>query len=502
MKKIFILTTASLYCIACFCQPASLDNSFNGNGKVTTAFGSRNSANAVALQTDGKIVVAGYTNVSGGDYDFALARYTTNGALDNSFAGNGKLAIGFGGDELANAIAIQQDGKIVVAGEGDNHFALARINSNGTLDNSFGGNGKIFTDFRQFAGAHAVAIQQDGKIVAAGFTNDIINQHLDFALSRYNSNGTLDMSFGSSGKVITNIGVAFGDNSDDEAFALAIQPDGKIVIAGRTSYPNQTGANFALVRYNTNGTLDNSFDTDGKVVTVFSGGIPRALAVQKDGRIIAAGEAGGAMGLVRYNQNGSLDVSFNGNGEVITDFGTALHAVAIQADGKILAAGFTKTGSGDFGVVRVNANGSFDNGFDGDGKVATGFGASETAYGIAIQSDGKIVVAGTKVTGITSDNPVDDFVLARYMGNHPSQIVAGIIAADKINIVSSDVAAIGLYPNPATGILYINKTTSLASASITITDVSGKICRKLLISGNDNTINIGMLAPGVYMAII
>ncbi len=237
--------------------------------------------------------------------------------------------------------------------EGDN-FALVRYNTNGSLDTSFDTDGKVTTpvvpgnsDY-----AYALAIQDDGKIVAAGYTSDGLDA--DFALVRYNTDGSLDTSFHTDGIVTTDIGADI-----DIASAVSIQDDGKIV-AGGSSW-NGTDDDFALVRYNTNGSLDTGFHTDGIVTTDMGTGndLAYALAIQDDGKIVAAGSswngADNDFALIRYNTDGSLDTTFHTDGIVITEVGTdddVAYALAIQADGKIVAAGSSSNTSDDFALVR------------------------------------------------------------------------------------------------------------------------------------------------------
>jgi uncharacterized delta-60 repeat protein len=407
-----------------------LDISFDGDGKVTTDFattefgGALDRAYSVAIQTDGKILAAGRSFTGNGEqYNFALTRYNSNGSLDTTFDGDGKVTTDFGGgDDHAYSISIQSDGKIVVAGESYNgskrfDFALARYNSNGSLDTTFDGDGKVTTDFDGGDdGAYSVAIQSDGKIVVAGKRYKVVGGD-DFALTRYNSNGSLDTTFDADGKVTTAVG-----SSNDYARSIAIQSDGKIVVAGNSL--NGSRSDFALTRYNSNGSLDTTFDGDGKVTTDFGGGDDHAysVAIQSDGKIVVAGFSGiGTIdfkdfALTRYNSNGSLDTTFDGDGKVTTDFGRNLedhaYSVTIQRDGKIVVAGMSEhvRGGYDFALARYNANGSLDTSFDGDGTVTTtigihNFGQNYGAFSVAIQSDGKIVVAG--------DGPFD-FALTRY----------------------------------------------------------------------------------------
>ncbi|MBI3300769.1 MAG: hypothetical protein HYZ72_01625 [Deltaproteobacteria bacterium] len=311
-------------------------------------------------------------------------------------------------------MAIQSNGKIVVVGSSDalgtSDFALARYNADGSLDATFGVNGLQITNFGNLEVANAVAIQSDGKIVVAGWTN--VFGTFDFALARYNADGSLDATFDGDGKKITSFG------GDDRANAVAIQKsDGRIVVAGWT---NVFGTfDFALARYNANGSLDVTFDGDGKKISGFGGDDrANAVAIQKsDGRIVVAGWTNvfgtADFALARYNVDGSLDATFDVNGEKITGFGgdERANAVVVQSNGKIVAAGWTDVlGTFDFALARYNADGSLDATFDGDGKKITSFGSDDRARAMAIQSNGRIVVAGwTNVFGTF------DFALARFL---------------------------------------------------------------------------------------
>jgi uncharacterized delta-60 repeat protein len=304
------------FALARYSADGSLDTSFGRGGKVVTDFSgsgvSREVAYAIAIQKDGKIVAAGYSDVSG-SHDFALARYNADGSLDTSFGSGGKVLTDFSGGgsfDIARSVVIAQDGGLVVAGDSnarDNYedFALARYNGNGRLNTSFGSGGKVLTDFSGHGGsdrATGLTMAPDGKLVAVG-GSDAGGRAYDFALARYNGNGSLDPSFGSGGKVLTDFSDgAYG--SVDAANALATQKDGKIVAAG-LSLPIDIGVEgWALSRYNTNGSLDTSFGNGGKVLTEISPSTSfesaHALAIQKDGKIVAAGEGQREFALARY----------------------------------------------------------------------------------------------------------------------------------------------------------------------------------------------------------
>jgi uncharacterized delta-60 repeat protein len=329
----------------------SLDTSFNGTGKVTTAIGPGDDwAEALALQRDGKLVVVGYS-WNGSDYDLALVRYNPNGSLDTSFNGTGKVTTAIGpASDGADALAVQPDGRLVAAGfswnGSDWDFALVRYNPDGSLDTSLNGTGKVTTPIGLSSVADALALQPDGKLVAAGYSS--IGPNV-FALVRYSPDGSLDTSFNGTGKVTTGI-----EGDDDVANALALQPDGKLVAAGYSK--NGSQYSFALARYNPDGSLDTSFNGTGKVTTrIGVSNKAYALALQPDGKLVAAG-SDDDFALARYNQDGSLDRSFNGTGKVTTPIGPSVdeaHALALQPDGKLVAAGYSWQGSNyDFALAR------------------------------------------------------------------------------------------------------------------------------------------------------
>ncbi|HVE58281.1 MAG TPA: delta-60 repeat domain-containing protein, partial [Pyrinomonadaceae bacterium] len=382
--------------------PGDLDTTFSFDGIVREPISKsgNDEIKAIAVQPDGKIVAVGLATY-GAPTACIIARYNTDGSFDSSFDGDGKTV-----NEIeCYGVAIQADGKIVVAGNlvknWNSDFALVRYNPDGSLDTSFDGDGKVITpvlignDY-----ARNVAIQADGKIVAIGFSYNGATE--DFAVVRYNPNGSLDTSFDGDGKVTTDF-----LGATDQAHAVAIQTDGRILVGGNAA--NGTFNSIAIARYNTDGALDTSFDSDGKVLTDILAGHDNAnsLAVQTDGKIVAAGQSsvgvGWQIGLVRYNPNGSLDSSFDGDGKlttVVLGNSDLANSVAIQTDGKIVIGGFCGgMVSGHyvngFAVVRYNPNGSLDTSFDGDGKATTVIlSGNNVANALAIQTDGKIVAAG------------------------------------------------------------------------------------------------------------
>jgi len=393
------------------CGAGAPDRSFGDEGVVTTNLGLNDGILDIAFDSSGKITAAGNSG-----QDSAVARYHSDGSLDASFGNGGKVVIPVGNNiDYLTSVAIQPDGRIVTGGishsGGTNHFTLIRFNSNGTLDPSFGTGGIVFTPTGTSSRIESIVLQPDGKIVAAGFSFNGSNS--DFTVVRYRVDGTLDPTFGSGGRVITQIG-----SSDDHPYAAALQPDGRIVVAGRSTFSFLY--NFAVVRYNSDGTLDNSFGVGGIATTAVGSGHAEiwSIALQPDGKIVAGGSVSNSsagevrFALARYSSTGSLDDSFGMGGVTTTEVGTysRISDVELQSDGKIVVVGGATNGPtlNDFAVLRYEANGMLDPSFGEGGRVLTHVGQSDDATSCAIQNDGKIVVAGYNGS---------DFTMIRY---HPA----------------------------------------------------------------------------------
>lgn len=393
-----------------------LDPTFAGDGTVITDFesGSYDLGFGVTIQRDRKVVVAGLTQ-SSTDNAFALVRYSADGTLDATFDGDGKVRTDFTSSsyEHAESVALQSDGKIVAAGgvhilssgTGDD-FGLARYNPDGTLDTSFDGDGKVATDFAGASTdeARSVAVQPDGKIVAAGISESSPGSGSEFAVARYNSDGSLDTSFGGDGRVMTPISPGSEFPTD-----VVVQADGKLVVGGDVG---STGA--MLVRYTADGGLDSSFDGDGKVFLTTPG--ISGLALQSDGKIVTAG-CRCPFSVSRFNPNGSVDTSFGEGGNATAPFQASAvsSALAIQPDGKIVAGGVGAAGH-NFAVARFQQRGTLDQIFSSDGMVESvlgGPGGRDVASDLGLAPDGKIVLAGSSRP--TSSGPYD-FAVARYIG--------------------------------------------------------------------------------------
>lgn len=368
-------------------------------------------ATDLAVGRDGKLLVAG---VTGRQYegDFALARYTGSGRLDRTFGIGGKVVTSFGrGDDArARSLTVGPDGKIVVAGGAivpprlTAGFAIARYSGAGKLDRTFGGNGKVLTYFASIV--RGLAVQADGKVVAVGASS----RGLGFALARYTRRGRLDPSFGRSGKVVTPFAARVASNA--QANAVAIQRDGKIVVAGwADTSSDQVWQRLALARYNADGTLDRSFGNRGRVVTRVGdlGTQAVALVVQPDGKLVLTGGArvgrDSGFALVRYSADGKLDPSFGRGGMAFNGVGV-VEALAIQRDGKLVTAGSATGRYRKFSLSRFLEDGSVDESFGRSGRLVTDFRAGAIAEAVVVQPDGKIVAAGTVLWR--------DFALARY----------------------------------------------------------------------------------------
>ncbi len=466
-KLLFLTILSLLTTTFAMGQPGSLDQTFGSGGKViggniTNVFNIYTGVEKldVALQTDGKIVVAGTVNNR-----FAVFRFNADGSPDAAFGTNGSAIIdiypGFGSS--ANALAIQPDGKIVVAGStnipggslvNQSDFAVVRFNTNGSLDTSFGnGNGKIALNGGSIDRVTEIVLQPDGKIL---FTGDLLDRRGSqiyvgrflYAM-RLNPNGALDESFGNGGTAsapsFNEPGSPCTQFCGDNSQSLALQPDGKVIVIGNVTGYNATLSLYkglGIVRFLPNGQLDNSFGTGGRVATVFSSGTNpapiaydfKSVALQTDGKIVVGGKGTpvGSMSdfaVFRYTTTGELDASFDGDGKLLFSIESgndSVNDILIQSNGKIVAVGESSvvvTGFNitNFAVARFNPDGSPDNSFDGDGKVITDInnGDLDSISRAVIQPDGKILAAGF-TTPNNGSGSISRLALARYIGDTPA----------------------------------------------------------------------------------
>jgi len=413
--------------------PGDLDPTFSGHGWVRTydVLGySRQyfpkGAEHIAIQPDGKIIGVSEIQSGGSDYYFGVFRWTPNGDLDRSFGAGGWVTTELGPFAIAHAVALQRDGKIVVAGEAvcdlAGCFGLVRYNRDGSLDRSFGNDGIVLTKFPPLNGAIAfdVAVQPDGKIVAVGKRyrgGDAQNDDL-WALARYLPNGRLDTSFSGDGR--TSIDFGYGD---DIALAVALQRDRRIVVAGiGERNRNRSEDDFAVARLRPNGTLDRTFSGDGRATVGFGPhrfDYGQSLDIQRDGRIVAAGSSSPTLigaprvAIVRLRRNGTLDRRFGSGGKQITNpvpSGGYARTVLVQPDGRILVGGAgyddSDRNTSSWVLLRYTPRGRLDRSFGQGGIVVSDFGTgADWAGAIALQRDGRIVVGGSVY---------EDQAIARY----------------------------------------------------------------------------------------
>jgi uncharacterized delta-60 repeat protein len=436
----------------------ALDPTFGTGGVVQGGSGFNSSASTVAVEPDGKVLVAG-TSSEIDTSQLIVSRYTKAGVLDTTFGTGGAISLNFNlGAETFNSasgLVVQSDGKILVAGtasslHGPSQFALARLNADGTFDSTFGTKGLVLTsfnnagsNFRVDASASAVALQSDGKIVVAGSaTYTWLGKILppsgftlftDFAVARYDASGHLDKGFGNGGEVVTSFGHTVPGHGQDHASGIVVQKDGKIVVAGTAigetppfmvpvSNVAVTTSQLALARYTTDGSLDRTFGTNGLVLTSVANALQSTAAgvvLTSDGKIVVAGTARGRFTLARYTTAGKLDSTFGTNGIVTTVIaGTASSSASglvLTPQGQIVVAGSAVT-SGNrsvFALARYTANGTLDSHFGKNGTVLTPIGTSATASAITVQADGKLVVAGGTWGGVGGRR----FAVARYLGD-------------------------------------------------------------------------------------
>jgi uncharacterized delta-60 repeat protein len=354
------------------------------------------------------------------------------GDLDTTFGTGGKKTVNFGGTDVPNVVLVQPNGRIVVAGGGGpaGSFCVVRLRAaNGTLDPTFGSGGKRTIDFGgDDEGVYGAALQPDGKIVLAG------DSHLTPAVARLKANGSLDTTFATGGKKTFSWG-ALG-----RVTAVLVAPNGKLVLAG---FSGPEGGNVQVARLNANGKLDTTFGTGGIAAVDFGGDdFGEAAARQADGRILVAGRSTAAGAIVaRLRATGALDPDFGGDGRVALPGGGSASAVLVQPDRKIVVAG-NASGSGAMTVTRLMPDGSLDTGFGTGGTATIDFGAlADLAAGAALQADGRIVVAGYTQSA-------EDVAVARLNANGSPDATFGAAGKATVDFGAATFGnAVALAPN-------------------------------------------------------
>jgi uncharacterized delta-60 repeat protein len=439
------------------CSGGMLDPTFGSGGTVLTSVGNNGSAIAVLLEPDGHILAVGSdrnSTTSSFAGNFVAARYEADGGLDPTFGEGGTLVSTVATSAYAYAGALQPDGKILIAGtrqvaaDGGMPYVatLVRLNADGTADDSFGAAGIVTEVWGSVQDTiAAVAIQSDGSIVAIGWApydvsgSDYTDSPDGFIVLRYLPNGQRDPSFGDNGEVMTIL------QGDDEADGLALEPDsGKIVAAGYSSPPltpdsGTPPAIFGLVRYDSDGGTDKMFGVGGiDSVKVTGAAYATGVALQTDGKIVTSGSTGKSsvgfedgVAATRFDPSGAIDTTFGSGGSVNVVFhvapgykafgetvyagGVETYGLAIASDGKILVSGIVPTAAGvccAYGLVRFTSNGEPDTTFGDHGVVVTQLTGSDEAFAMAVQPDGKIILGGASGTLTKVDHVA--FSLARY----------------------------------------------------------------------------------------
>lgn len=418
---------------AAIAAPGDLDPSFGSGGKSVVDLGGTEEVSGLLLQPDGKVIVTGSTNALGTDRNLFAARLLVpQGSLDPSYGGGtGWSRVDLGGDDRGGEAALQPDGRIVLAGAIDSiedDYGVARLlNPEGTFDGSFGVGGRRNGLLSGSDGASGMTLQPDGKIVFAGFYSSGPSGE-NWLIGRLQSPSALpDGSFGSGGYVTHDLG-----GSADEAYDVLVQPDGKVLIAGAR---RDQGAGFdfgAVLRLNPGGTPDTGFGNSSEVRSL--GQAIVALALQPDGKILAAGLDGGQMVVYRLLPNGGIDDTFGGGDgrSGAGGFRTA-NELLVQPDGKIIVVGSAAFPNGEaFGIARLQPNGILDTTFGNGGKVTIDFGPPnvyQPATGVVQQPDGKIIVAG-----YSQQSNID---VARLQGD-PGGSASSKCAGKKVTILGTN----------------------------------------------------------------
>ena len=485
-----------------FGQAGALDATFGTGGFVTTSFGVsyKDEIADIAIQSDGNIVAVGLAYDSNAGIDkISLARYNSNGSLDNSFGINGIVTTTLFANFNCSGVAIdlQPDGKILVAAQANDtntlaiqngYFLVLRYTSNGVLDNTFGVNGvrsiQSTSTFSTEVKATDMLLQPDGNIVLSG--SAYYSSSSEFVFIRLTPTGSLDNTFGTSGVAVisSTIGEAIPS-------AIALQSDGKIVYSG---YIDATTLNYPFVgRLNTNGSVDASFGNSGHAVPTYSASAAfMGITLQSNGNILASGFGNSGALLACFQTNGTYDLSFGTNGYLITTIGSqvdaTLYDVTVQSDGKIVGAGLA---DGAFALMRTSAQGSIDASFGTGGIVQTTFavGVGSEARAIKIQTDGKIVLGGTNITANASC--ISTYALTRYDNN---------ITTSLKNYSNKEGST--FYPNPASDHVSFDIPTKGENFTIQAYDLLGKAISTAFINSASSEMDISKLPEGTYTILI
>jgi uncharacterized delta-60 repeat protein len=438
-RVLLAVVSLAVWCGRAEAAPGDLDPSFGVGGKAMVDVGGSDEVAAVFLQPDGRVVVAGTTTV-GGAGDFAVVRFTRDGVLDASFGVEGKRTIDTGGDDAVSAAALDSEGRIVVAGVGGaDRVVVSRLTRDGALDPSFGAGGLATADFGGGRYVAGLALKPDGRILVTGNTPDSSR----VAVARFMPDGTADASFGANGVATVDFGRVV------MAQGAALEPDGAIVVGGAVVDPFTLTYDLAVARLTPEGLADAAFGTGGLATAdVRRYDFGRAVALQADGKVVVAGTSSASdlvtgtgssvdVAVARFTADGVLDVSFGMTGAVAPDVAGSITgaAVAIEPDGRIVVAGNVDLGNYrmDFGVELFTAEGALDAAFGADGVATADFGGDyDHGQTLAVATDGRIVVAGSWSPGFGASS---DFAIARFELSPTFRFLAGkrLLARDHVD---------------------------------------------------------------------
>ncbi len=493
MKAFFVIGVLNLIFNVATAQNGLLDTTFGQEGKTFTAFNQGpDKAQSIIIQKDGKILVGGYASFLSG-YCFAIARYNINGTIDSAFGINGKNTLVFDqGSAFSTCMALQSDGKIILGGYlhsfyyGDD-FAIARFLPNGSIDFGFGIGGQMTSNFATSNDRiMGIVVRPSGKIVAVGSssTNGAVHQ---FAIAQYESYGFIDNSFGNNGKVTTD----FADKHLAYGTSVLLLNDNKIIVGGY-AYNLNSEPDFAAVRYEINGSIDSTFGTFGKIISDFGSiDYARSMAIQPDGKIILAGSSENNSGedtyilMARFDTKGQPDLNFGTSGKVKErlDYNIKTQAIVLNTSGEITIAGTVYLPKdsykiGDIAIAQFNNNGSLDSTFGINGKTFTDWGSDyDDAFAIAKQTDGKLLVAGVGSIShqftLSRFNNTEVFKTSHWLGNFDNYWE------------NSKNWSTGIVPDSYTDVIVNTMTQCIIN--------SHAVCRTIKLSANSNVVILSKL---------
>lgn len=482
---VLILINLLLFESTLFSQIPYLDGSFGNHGIVSHQSSTSSEVRSMALHKDGKIVAVGYANDPKGD-QIKMVRFLSNGILDAEFGMNSTVYMRIKDRSVPSCISIQEDQKIVVGGSftdksklpANSRFVLVRFNTNGSVDTSFGAKGiaTITIDTLRSV-ATSIAIAPDGGIVVGGEIDD------RFLVVKFTKEGKLDKTFGDEGKVITSLGLS------SHLFLLKMQSDGKILASGNAG--TNSDQKFALVKYTKNGVLDSAFGDNGKVITDMGGKsgfvVANLFVTLSDKKIMVAGAVNSRLGMVRYMENGAIDSSFGVSGILFPANYSPSIGMEVQSDGKYIFAESKKINNYDYGwnVFRLHANGKVDSTFGTFGNYTVNIdNGNDYAQCLILQPDTKILIGGSSKD--TTSTPAK-FAILRLSTDLVTQI-------NKVENTPN----VQIYPNPFEYTVVIDCKDLKDRTTLLLYDMLGRMVREDELVDEKTTIELGGLLQGIY----